>query len=91
MKATIEKNVVSITVGTALTVIISVSVMIWSVAEMKAEFIQINSGFNTRIALIESKSETQQNYLYSLKSDLKEDIQKNSQKLNDIYNLLIKK
>ena len=91
MKQTIEKNVVSITVWTALTVIVSVSVMIWSVAEMKAEFIQINSEFNTRLVLVESQSETQKNYLYNLKSDLKEDIEKNNKKLNDIYNLLLKK
>lgn len=91
MKQTIEKNVVSITVWTALTVIVSVSVMIWSVAEMKAEFIQINSEFNTRLVLVESQAETQKNYLYNLKSDLKEDIEKNNKKLNDIYNLLLKK
>jgi hypothetical protein len=49
------------------------------------------STFNTRLVLIENKTETQRNYLYNLKADLKEDIEKNNKKLNDIYNILIKR
>ena len=91
MKQTIEKNVVSISVWTAVTVLLSVAVMVWNVSEIKADFKDINSGFNTRITLIENNIDTQKNYLYNLKSDLKEDIEKNNKKLNDIYNLLLKK
>ena len=91
MKQTIEKNVVSITIWTALTVVISVSIMVWSVSEMKAEFISKNNSLNTRIIVMENKTETQKNYLYNLKSDLKEDIATNNKKLNDIYNLLLKR
>lgn len=90
MKKTIEKNVVSISVWTALTVILSVIFMVWNVSEMKADFKDTNSQFNTRVSLLESTTETQQKYLYNLKADLKEDIEKNNAKLNDIYNLLLK-
>jgi len=91
MKNTIEKNVVSISVGTAITVITSVVIMVWSVANMKAEFKDANSAFNTRLTLMESKTEVQQNYLYNLKADLKEWINNNTKKLDIIYNLLLKR
>lgn len=91
MKQTIEKNVVSISVWTAVTVLLSVAIMVRNVSEMKSDFKDTISDFNTRLALIENKTETQQNYLYNLKSDLKADIEKNNNKLNDIYNLLIKR
>jgi len=102
MKQTIENNIVSISVWTAVSVIISVIGMVWLVADFKAEIKEDNtdfksellaekSKFNTRLSLIEKDSETQKSYLYNLKSDLKADIQENNNKLNDIYDLLIKR
>jgi len=91
MKKTIENNVVSISVWTAVTVVLSVVIMVWNVSVIKAEFVDKTTILNTKIVLLEDRAETQKNYLYNLKSDLKEEIEKNNQKLNDIYNLLIKR
>ena len=102
MKQTIEKNVVNITVWTAITVILSVVSMVWIVADFRndiqvstslfeSEVQLIHSALNTRLTLVEQDNVTQKNYLYNLKSDLKADIQENNNKLNDIYDLLLKK
>lgn len=91
MKQTIEKNVVSITVWTAVTVILWVISMVWVVSDFKAEMIKTNAEFNTRIVVIENNVETQKNYLYNFKSDIKKDLDKNNAKLDNIINILIKK
>lgn len=91
MKQTIEKNVVSITVWTAVTVILWVISMVWVVSDFKAEMIKTNAEFNTRIVVIENNVETQKNYLYNFKSDIKKDLDKNNTKLDNIINILIKK
>ena len=91
MKQTIEKNVVSITILTAVTVLLSVVWIVWMVADIRSEFQSTNSDINIKIALIEKDNETQRNYLYNLKSDLKEEIWKTNKIVNDIYNLLLKR
>jgi len=65
--------------------------MVWLVADMKADFQRIHAELNTRVSLIENNDKAQQDYLTDLKADLKEDIEKNNKKLNDIYNLLLKR
>ena len=91
MKKTLEENVVSITVWTALTVLVSVAISVWNIADLKSDFLKENYSLNTRITVIEKDNERRKQYLYNLKSDLKEDIEKNNKKLNDIYNLLLKR
>jgi hypothetical protein len=91
MKKTIEKNVVSISIWTSLTVILAVVSMVWNIAWIRTEFQKVNWEFNTRITIIEKAHKTQQDYLQNLKADLKEDIEKNNKKLEDIYKLLLKK
>jgi len=49
-----------------------------------------NQNFSTRLWILETKIKTQQEYLYNMKFDLKRDIEKNNDKVNQIYNLIIK-
>lgn len=90
MEQLTEKKVIRVSIWSAISVIIAVSLAVWNVSGIKAEFISTSTELNNKIIILQNRSETQQQYLYDLKSDLKGEIEKNNKKLNDIYNLLIR-
>lgn len=79
-KKSIEKNIIPISVGALLSLLLTTITLVWGF-----------TSYNTRLSLIEQESNTQKDYLYNFKSEIKSEIANTNEKLDNIYKLLLTK
>ena len=91
MSETIKNQVISITIWSAIAVIAGVISIVWMFADMRSQLEFWHVEFDKRLTIIETKEKSQQQYLYDLKYDLKEEINQHNDKIDKLYNLLISK
>lgn len=90
MKKTIDKYSIHITLWSAISVIIFVIYWVLTISNAEAWLNQKISLNSTEIKILNERSETQRKYLYGLKSDLKSEIERNADKLDKIYQIIIR-